>query len=490
MPILNEPSEKVKFSFWEKEIHRQVCELGCNVLKEAIEAQSDQIHQTRDKKKYRDKGTRKSCIKTLMGPVEYSRHVYQVVDETGKSACIYLLDQWLGMDTIGHMSECVVDKIVEGSSAMSFRKAAKEIKDLTGLSISHAGVWNVVQEFGKGLEKHEETLVQQYDRGELNGTKEISVLFEEADGDYLCIQRRNRGKRGKERKELKLAVTYEGWKRQPGTEERYHLVNKCFVSGFMESDAFKSLRQAKISETYNVDKIQYHVLNGDGAGWIRQDHHGKRNIYQMDPFHWRREVLRAVADKREAVRIQRMLVEGEMEQAIARLTELKFECGGEETRVKALQKLQEYLLTLSFGIQPWQHREGVIIPEAPQGSVYRNMGTMEHHICDVVGLRMKGRKMSWSIAGGNHMGKILACKMSGEIPGMLSAIVAGKVPEKLQQTIETILVAVKEDAKKHRGEIYQVHRGGWPYEGMPVTPGRNVIREIFKLRDFTELTYK
>ena len=48
MPILNEPSEKVKFSFWEKEIYRQVCELGCNVLKAAIEAQSDQINQARD----------------------------------------------------------------------------------------------------------------------------------------------------------------------------------------------------------------------------------------------------------------------------------------------------------------------------------------------------------------------------------------------------------------------------------------------------------
>lgn len=75
MPILMEPSEKVKFSFLEKEIFRQMCELGCNVLKEAIEAQSEQIHQARDKKKYHDKGTRKSCIKTLMGPVEYSRHV-------------------------------------------------------------------------------------------------------------------------------------------------------------------------------------------------------------------------------------------------------------------------------------------------------------------------------------------------------------------------------------------------------------------------------
>lgn len=55
MPILMEPSEKVKFSFLEKEIFRQMCELGCSILKKAIEEQSEKIHQTRDKKKYRDK---------------------------------------------------------------------------------------------------------------------------------------------------------------------------------------------------------------------------------------------------------------------------------------------------------------------------------------------------------------------------------------------------------------------------------------------------
>lgn len=142
----------------------------------------------------------KAVSRPSWGQLNIAGMFYQVVDENGKSACIYLLDQWLGMDTIGHMSECVVERIVEGSSAMSFRKAAKEIRDLTGLSISHTEAWNIVQAVGKGLERQEETLVQQYDRGELNGTKEVSVLFEEADGDYLCIQRRNRGKRGRNEK--------------------------------------------------------------------------------------------------------------------------------------------------------------------------------------------------------------------------------------------------------------------------------------------------
>ena len=39
------------------------------------------------------------------------------------------------------------------------------------------------------------------------------------------------------------------------------------------------------------------------------------------------------------------------------------------------------------------------MPTAPEGVEYRQLGTMEHNIWDVLAHRMKGRKMSWSING-------------------------------------------------------------------------------------------
>ena len=47
------------------------------------------------------------------------------------------------------------------------------------------------------------------------------------------------------------------------------------------------------------------------------------------------------------------------------------------------------------------------MPTAPEGLGYRQLGTMEHNICDVLAHRMKGRKMSWSIDGADNLSKIL-----------------------------------------------------------------------------------
>ena len=55
------------------------------------------------------------------------------------------------------------------------------------------------------------------------------------------------------------------------------------------------------------------------------------------------------------------------------------------------------------------------IPESPEGLCYRNMGTMENHVCSIIAHRMKGRRCSWTIRGGNHLAKILAKKQMGRL---------------------------------------------------------------------------
>ncbi len=55
------------------------------------------------------------------------------------------------------------------------------------------------------------------------------------------------------------------------------------------------------------------------------------------------------------------------------------------------------------------------IPESPEGLCYRNMGTMENHVCSIIAHRMKGRRCSWTIKGGNHLAKILAKKQMGRL---------------------------------------------------------------------------
>ncbi len=50
------------------------------------------------------------------------------------------------------------------------------------------------------------------------------------------------------------------------------------------------------------------------------------------------------------------------------------------------------------------------MPEPPEEVFYKDLGTIKHKVCDVIYLRMKGRKMSWSINGATNLSKILALK--------------------------------------------------------------------------------
>ncbi len=74
-------------------------------------------------------------------------------------------------------------------------------------------------------------------------------------------------------------------------------------------------------------------------------------------------------------------------------------------RKKALE-LYRYLSNNREGLVLWQKR-GIEIPAAPEGIVYKGMGVQESQNCTVITLRMKHRRMRWSVDGANNMAKIL-----------------------------------------------------------------------------------
>ena len=89
------------------------------------------------------------------GDVEYSRRVYEFKLEDGKKATKYLLDEYLGMDTIGNVSINLVETILTNVSELSFRKTAENIKLMCNQEISAQGVWNVVQSVGEKIKEIE-----------------------------------------------------------------------------------------------------------------------------------------------------------------------------------------------------------------------------------------------------------------------------------------------------------------------------------------------
>jgi hypothetical protein len=254
--VISVNDEGLDFNALEKETFDFVCKMGRNLIEEFIKQIDNELMEKRDKEIYRHKGLKRTTIKTIMGSVELKRAIYERVNEEGKKAYIYLLDEYLNLETIWKMSSNLVEKMIVNTTECSYRKAAKNVTELTGQSISLGAVWNMVQEVGKRIEEKEFERVDKFKKGMLDGDKEVKIIFEEADGLWLNMQGKDRPKNGKSRKkEIKLAVSYEGWEKRSGKKEAYQVINKKVVSGFMKEEEFKYLRDATLAETYKQDSL-------------------------------------------------------------------------------------------------------------------------------------------------------------------------------------------------------------------------------------------
>lgn len=476
-----------------KQVERIFFEMGCEVsrtlMQQFMERADKELGKARNKAELRHKGSRTTTIKTLMGEVPVDRVLYKRIKEDGSVEHIYLLDETLGLDTIGNISPNLVEKIVGHVSEMPFREVAEAVSGLTNQSISHQGVWNVVQAVGERQTEAEKRLVKAFEGNELSGEKEVPILFEEADGLWLSMQGESRKNSSKGKKELKVGVIYEGWEKRYPSSKEYKTVEKMAFSGYMKPEEFKTLRDAAVAEKYNVDEIQYRILGGDGATWIRNGHDLERDIFQLDPYHLAKYVVRNVYDKQDRRHIMRWLKAGEFEKAFKKIEELKYESGGLEEVVKKLSILESYIKSNIDGIVTYKDRNDIKLPEPPEGMEYRNLGTMERQV-EVFAARMKGAK-SWSEKGATNLSKIIALKMCNGFKDKIAALVSGKLSERLTERFEEIITTTKASINRAiKKSIYPMQCGEIPFSNCKVTNGRKAIRRMFDLQPFSEMIYR
>lgn len=198
----------VSFKTLEQKVFAYVCELGRMITQIILENYDDELAKERDKKAYRDKGKRETSIKTVYGEVEYSRRVYRTESEDGEAAYIYLLDQAMQMEKIGLISTNLAEKVALTVTEAPYRVSADVISDTCGQTISHGGVWNLIQQLGERISEEEEYAVQQMEADQTEGKRAVGILFEEMDGVWLRMQDSRHKKAPKQ--EMKVFTMYEG----------------------------------------------------------------------------------------------------------------------------------------------------------------------------------------------------------------------------------------------------------------------------------------
>ena len=444
---------QVSFKELEQKIFNYICELGREITRIMLESYDKELAEGRDKKTYRGKGSRRTAIKTVYGEVEYSRRVYQTKTEDGQTACVFLLDQAMKMDKIGLISTNLAEKIALTVTESPYRTTADIISQTCGQTISAQGVWNMMQRLGERIGEEERHAVKQMEAGQTEGTREVPVLFEEMDGVWLSMQDEHHRKIKKQ--EMKVFTMYEGWDAEKEKEGRSTLVGKSMLAGMEDSKTFHEKREACIRRKYDADEIGQRILNGDGGGWIREPYDPDA-VFQLDRYHIYQEILRKIQDKKAQQEIRELLEEEKPEEMLAyiRIYADSVESADEkDTRSKKARELLRYLENNRQGLLPYD-RQGIPIPEAPAGIVYKHMGVQENQNCTAITLRMKHRRMRWSVSGANNLAKALYRRENKDLIETIERYTDGLLfTMQMKQVIE-ILSAAKAPKKDGKGNIY------------------------------------
>ena len=443
----------ISFKELEKKVFKYVCELGCEITQIILESYDKELAASRDTRHYRDKGGRKTSIKTVYGEVEYSRRVYQTTLENGERAHVYLLDQAMQMDKIGLISTNLAEKIAMTVTESPYRVTSDAISSTCGQSISAGGVWNMMQRLGERIIKEEEHAVKQMEADQTEGQREIPVLFEEMDGVWLNMQDEHHKKMKKQ--EMKVFTMYEGWDAEKEKQNRSTLVEKTMLAGMEKSGDFHEKREASIRKKYNADEIGQRILNGDGGGWIKEPY-DPETIFQLDRYHIYQEILRKISDKKAQADIRRLLDAEKPEEMLEYIETYatSVESSDEkDKKSKNARELYKYLNNNKDGLLPYD-KQGKKIPEPQAGVIYKGMGVQENQNCTAITLRMKNRRMRWSVRGANNLAKALYRKENRELIETIERYTDGLVFTLQMHKIVETLSAGKAPKKDGKGNPY------------------------------------
>lgn len=267
-------SEKQDISQLILETKNHLDEIGCMLVKEALEILDESVRNSSERKKnwYVQERNKPNTLATIFGEVHYERTYYKE-KETGKYCS--LSDEIVGIDAHDKMDLSLKAKCVELASMQPYRKSGKQAcgtLELTGQTVMNAIRWlGPVAPYAvpKGTEK-----------------KKVKYLFIEADEDHVSMRDGHVG-------EPKLVYVHEGV--QQVSKERRELKNPVYFSGmFRKSEELWEIVEEYIDTAYERENIEKIYLSGDRGAWIRSGATWiKDSIYVVDKFHLQKYIKQA-----------------------------------------------------------------------------------------------------------------------------------------------------------------------------------------------------
>ena len=398
-------------------------QFGRNLLRGILEARDDELREHRDKKRYRNKGKRRTCVKTKLGAIEYERTVYEDMAVSEAPRCVFLLDEELDIDLIGNVALDVCEEIAKSVCEMPYRVAAAMLTENTGLSISPQGVWNISQKLGSQRDEQVERMSALAKGGKGAGRIETELLYEEDDGIWLSLQGPDRKEHGPS-KEMKVGIAYTGalWSGGKSGKARRTLSDKVAYAAIDTVDSYRQHKEGVVAGRFNMKKVKLRICNGDGAGWVQG--FGKADINVLDAFHRNRAILTHVQSGGYRKLLMKQLYEPNIPMLMACIEAMENSTDNPKEQ-EHYRTLYTYFKSNEDGLLGVYDR-GVKIPDTRKPGVihHARLGSMESNVFTLIGNRMKGRRCNWSIRGANNLANLLCMYHMTGFEGMFAGTAA------------------------------------------------------------------
>ena len=457
MESINELAIKLKGDVrgWEGEIYNWACSFAQELAKAVLEGVDEQLMKEKDQS-LKVECLKEHRVKTVFGDVRIRRRLYR--DSKGKSR--FLLDEKMGLDKGCHVSPKLKEMASFTSSYFPFLGSENLLRAMLPSGISHTTIHRLVGKLTDPYIRAEEREIKEvFEAGVIPESqgKLVPYLFVEADGTSIALQ-----KEKARRAEVKTGIAYEGW--EEVSKNRYKLKDKTVYTGIMSGDRFWEGFSLALAKKYDLSQIGNVIVGGDGAPWVKEGAEVLGGIYQLDKFHLKRALHRALANDPLVVEVYQACITGQTEKADKLLVEAQQKADAD--RQKEIMGLRGYLMANCYGLRDYRLEVG-----GDDG--LRGLGAIEGNVDKLVANRMKKRGMSWTINGAQRMARLIRLRETGQlhswIPGA-DGLRDSQPPKK----------------KISNRKTPEEHPGAWLDAGMPALHGPHQNRHwVQALRTLT-----
>jgi len=385
------PIKGLTFDILENMLFEILQNIACKVFEKAITDIDSYLRSKRERGKLKNTGKRKKYFLTRFGDLLYSRTRYQ--DRQGKSH--YLLDEALSIikNQRLSLSRARIENFL--SSLSSYREVVTQARLLLGNFRSHEAIRQSVIKEGNLIIENQEKKLRQIENLDYPDKEAPDIAYLEADATYISLQ--HRGKKEKEKLEVKLGVGYSGKEARYKTGKSKRLKEKFTFIG-IGKDFMRNLTLLA-EERLSLSKVKKIIFGGDGDSWITSGIKDYFSLatYILDLYHLYKKFKEGLGRrKKEQKVIKDLLLSNQIDQGLAIIDQL--------IRNPYDQKEKDNLTKLYTYIS--RNRLGITNQVKLKDKEIERAGAIESNVNKAIAARFKKRGMSWSKPGALALLKI------------------------------------------------------------------------------------